>query len=128
MEIRKAYKFKLKPNTNQKIQFAKFAGCSRFVWNRALALVKHSLERKEGYLNYHDLAEELTIWKQIKETDFLTEVHSQPLQQTLKDLDRACKDAFKKEKAFHSTEQKPRFHCTGRLERFEYEQVSKRDH
>lgn len=116
MKIRKAYKFRLKPNSKQENLFSRFAGCSRFVWNRGLALVKYNLDQKLGYLNYNTLADELTIWKQIKETDFINEVHSQPLQQTLKDLDRACKDAFKKEKCF------PKFKKKGLGDSFRYPQ------
>ena len=100
MKIRKAYKFRLKPTQKQKDLFYRFAGCSRFVWNRGLALIKYSLDQKLGYLNYYALADELVIWKKIKETEFLKESPSDPLQQVLIDLDRACKDAFKKERKF----------------------------
>lgn len=100
MKIRKAYKFKLKPNQTQSELFLQFSGCSRFVWNRALALIKYSLDQKQRYLNFYDLVDELTIWKRISETSFLNKVHSQPLQQALKNLDRACRDSFKKEKGF----------------------------
>ena len=116
MKIYKSFKFKLKPNSKQENLFYRFSGCSRFVWNRGLALIKYSLDQKEGYLNYNDLADELTVWKQIPETSFLKEVHSQPLQQTLKNLDRACKDAFKKDKGF------PKFKKKGVNDSFKYPQ------
>ena len=114
MKIRKAFKFRIKPNSNHEQQLSMFAGCSRFVWNRALALVKYNLDQKLGYLNYYNLADELTLWKQTKETSFLQEPSSQPLQQTLKDLDRACKDAFKKDKGF------PKFKKKGVSDSFRY--------
>ena len=100
MKIRKAFKFQLKRKSNQEELFSKFFGCNRFIWNRGLALNKESYERKSGYLNYTDLANLLTSWKKEEETSFLKEVHSQPLQQALKDLDRAFKDFFKKKRGF----------------------------
>jgi putative transposase len=100
MKIRKAYKFKLKPNQEKESLLAQFAGCSRFIWNRGLAIVKDSLEQKTGFVNYNSLAKQLIEWKKEPETEFLKTVHSQPLQQTLKDLEKACKDAFKKDKGF----------------------------
>ena len=41
----KAYKYRIYPNKEQKIQIAKTFGCCRFVYNRALAY------RKEKYGN-----------------------------------------------------------------------------
>lgn len=116
MKIRKAFKYKLKPNSAQNNLLYRFAGCSRFVWNRGLAIIKESLEQKQGYQNYNVLAKKLTQWKKEEETLFLKEVHSQPLQQTLKDLDRACKDAFKKIKGF------PKFKKKGFGDSFRYPQ------
>ncbi|MGK0291531.1 MAG: putative transposase, partial [bacterium] len=40
MIIRKAFKFRLKPNKKQVEKFFQFAVCNRFVWNKALALNK----------------------------------------------------------------------------------------
>ena len=116
MKIRKAYKFKLKPNQEKESLLAQFAGCSRFIWNRGLAIVKDSLEQKTGFVNYNSLAKQLTEWKKEPETEFLKTVHSQPLQQTLKDLEKACKDAFKKDKGF------PKFKKKGVHDSFRYPQ------
>jgi putative transposase len=116
MKIRKAYKFKLKPNQEKEPLLAQFAGCSRFIWNRGLAIVKDSLEQKTGFVNYNSLAKQLTEWKKEPETEFLKTVHSQPLQQTLKDLEKACKDAFKKDKGF------PKFKKKGVHDSFRYPQ------
>ena len=116
MKIHKAFKYKLKPNSNQSQQLAMFAGCSRFVWNRALALIKYNLVQNNGYLGYISLSDELTCWKQTNETLFLQEPSSYPLQQKLIDLDRACKDAFKKNKAF------PKFKKKGTSDSFRYSQ------
>ncbi|MFG6374528.1 MAG: helix-turn-helix domain-containing protein [Desulfovibrio sp.] len=37
MEIRQGFKFRLKPNYLQIVKMRQFAGCCRFVWNKALA-------------------------------------------------------------------------------------------
>jgi len=72
-----------------------FAGCCRFVWNKALALQKARLDTGERALGYNMLALQLPDWK--KEHPFLNEAPSQALQQVLMNLDRALKDAFDKE-------------------------------
>lgn len=94
--IRKAFKFRLQPNSDQAQKMVEFAGANRFVWNKALALNLSRLENKQPMLWYNELAFWLGLWKQSDEYGFLKTVHSQPLQQTLKNLDRAFKDAFDK--------------------------------
>ena len=91
---RKAYKFKLKTNAEIEKQLTRFSGCSRFVWNKALALNLKRLAEKQPLMWYHELAFWLTFWKKTEDLGFLKECHSQILQQTLKHLDRAFKDAF----------------------------------
>ncbi|MGK7917699.1 MAG: RNA-guided endonuclease InsQ/TnpB family protein [Prochloraceae cyanobacterium] len=116
MEIRRAYKFELKPKVRERILFAQFAGCCRLVWNKALALQKTLLENKEKILSYNKLAKELVSWKQ--ELPFLKETHSQPLQQTLMQLARAIKDGFDKK----SVKRFPRFKKKGQKDSFRYPQ------
>ena len=72
------------------------AGCTRFVWNKALALQKERLDRNEKTLSYVETAALLTQWRKSEETVFLKESSSTAQQQKLKDLDRAIKDAFNK--------------------------------
>ncbi len=98
MVIRKAFKFRLEPCQKQQSLLSQGAGCSRFIWNKALALQKEKLTKKEKIFSYADLCKELSSWKETEELSFLREAHSQPLQQTLKDLDRAIKDGFSKSK------------------------------
>ena len=116
MIIRKAFKFKLKPNQKLIGKFFQFAGCNRFVFNKTLALQKEKLETEKKVFSYNQVAAFLTGWKKEEDTFFLKEVHSQPLQQTLKDLDRALKDAFKKKKGF------PKFKKRGLHDSFRYPQ------
>jgi putative transposase len=62
----------------------------------ALALQKKSLEQDKKVLSYNHLAGCLVDWKQTEELFFLKTAPSQTLQQTLKFLDHALKDAFDK--------------------------------
>jgi putative transposase len=94
--IRKAFKFSLNitPAINQKLTV--YAGGCRFVWNKALALNLVRLNQKQPILWYEELNFWATLWKQSDEYGFLKELPAQVLQQKLKDLDKAFKDAFDK--------------------------------
>lgn len=94
MIIRKAFKYRLKTKPEDELLLRQFAGSCRFVWNKALALQKERLDQGEWCLSYNKLALLLPEWK--ADFPFLREVHSQPIQQSLMNLDRALKDAFDK--------------------------------
>ena len=93
MVIRKAYKYQLKTTRFQEKVLLDISDCNRFVWNKALAIQTHRLERHEKkdrkLLTYNELACFLTLWKQSEEWFFLKEAPSQTLQQTLRDLEKA---------------------------------------
>jgi len=95
MKIRKAYKYRLKDKPKLE-KLNQFTGSCRFVWNRALALQLERLKNIELIHSYCDLASMLVTWKNSEDTAFLKESNAQALQQTLKALDRAFKDAFDK--------------------------------
>jgi putative transposase len=85
----------LEPTSEQVHSFVHFAGCRRFVWNWALSR-KHEFYKATGKgIGYNALAAELVS---LKKTDapFLKECHSQVLQQTLMDLEKAFKAFFEK--------------------------------
>lgn len=63
MEILQAYKFQLRPKTGQESLMRRFAGCCRFVWNKALALEKETYEADKKRLGYYALAGKLRDWK-----------------------------------------------------------------
>ena len=99
----------------------RFAGCCRFLWNKALALEKESYENEGKRLGFFSLCTALREWKKEEATSFLVEAHSQILQQTLKDLDRAYKNFFAKRADF------PRFKKKGVHDAFRYPQGFKLD-
>ena len=123
MKYRKAFKFQLKANPAQKRAMSRFAGCSRFVWNKGLALQKDQLDAKQRCVSYVDLASKLVSRKKEEATTFLKEVHSQPLQQTLKNLDRALKEAFSKK----NPKRFPKFKKRGCGDSFRYPEGFKID-
>lgn len=94
----------------------RFAGACRFVFNRALALQNENHEAGNKYIPYTKMASWLIEWKSDTETQWLKESPSQPLQQSLKDLERAYKNFFQKRSAF------PRFKKRGQNDAFRYPQ------
>ena len=89
MKRLQAFKFELRPNGEQQRQMRRFAGSCRFVFNKALALQKGRYARGEKKLGYAGLCKELTMWRNGAETPWLADAPIHPLQQTLKDLERA---------------------------------------
>ena len=102
------------PNGQQERQMRRFAGSCRFVYNKALALQKERYERGEKKLGYAGLCKELTAWRNGPETPWLSDAPIHPLQQTLKDLERAYSHFFAKRADF------PRFKKKGRSDSFRY--------
>ena len=60
----------------------RFAGCCRFIWNKALALEKKAYEQDGKRHGYNNLAGLLRDWKKVEDTAFLADAHSQILQQS----------------------------------------------
>ncbi|WP_134439094.1 RNA-guided endonuclease InsQ/TnpB family protein [Methylacidiphilum caldifontis] len=114
MLIRQAFKYELMPGGQQQRQMRRFAGSCRFVYNKALALQKERHERGEKKLGYAGLCKLLTEWRHSVETQWLAEAPLHPLQQTLKDLERAYANFFAKRADF------PRFKKKGRSDSFRY--------
>ena len=99
----------------------RFAGACRFVFNRALALQNENHEAGNKYIPYGKMASWLVEWKNATETQWLKDAQSQPLQQSLKDLERAYKNFFQNRAAF------PRFKKRGQNDAFRYPQGVKLD-
>jgi len=92
MLIRKGYKFRLNTSPSVEALLRPFAGCNRFLWNKALAMQKERLDRKQGRLSYSRQCKLLPDWK--KEHPLLSDAHSQALQQTLKSLAGSLSETF----------------------------------
>ncbi len=121
MQILQAFKFQLLPKYQQQLSMRKFAGCCRYVWNKALALEKDAYENTGKYISYASLCSIISQWRKEESTVFLSEAHSQILQQTLKDLDKSYKNFFEHRAAF------PKFKKKGVYDSFRYPQGFKID-
>ena len=91
--MKKGVKFRIYPNKVQQKLITQTFGCCRLIYNKALAM------REEGYkqgekVGYNQTSAMLTALKQ--ELEFLREVDSIALQQSLRDLDRAYTNFFQK--------------------------------
>ena len=121
MQRLQAFKYELMPDGEQQRNMRRFAGSCRFVFNKALALQQAHYAEGKKKLSYADLCKHLTEWRKNSETQWLSEAHSQPLQQTLKDLERAYKNFYEKRADF------PRFKKKGLSDSFRYPQGCKLD-
>src|SRR5690554_3950053 len=112
MQRLQAFKYELMPTGEQERNMRRFAGSCRFVFNRALALQKERYEQGEEKLGYAGLCKLLTEWRNGPETPWLADAPVHPLQQTLKDLERAYANFFAKRANF------PRFKKKGQHDSF----------
>lgn len=86
-----------------------------------LALQNENHEAGNKYIPYTKMASWLIEWKLHPDTQWLKDAPSQPLQQSLKDLERGYKNFFQKRAAF------PRFKKRGHNDAFSYPQGVKLD-
>lgn len=92
--MEKAFKYRIYPNREQRILLAKTFGCTRFVYNHYLAKRKDAYEKDGITLSYSACAKDLVSLK--KEYEWLKEVDSIALQSSVKNLDTAYINFFRK--------------------------------
>lgn len=114
MQRLQAYRYELKPNGEQQRHMRSFAGSCRFVFNKALAMQKALYENGEKKLGYAGLCKALTTWRRSEDTAWLADAPVHPLQQALKDLERAYTNFFAQRADF------PRFKKKGMGDSFRY--------
>ena len=114
MKRSQSFKFELRPTRAQRQQMCCFAGSRRFVYNRGLALQKARFCAGEKRLSYAGLCKLLTQWRGETATSWLKDAPTHPLQQALKDLERAYTHFFSKRARL------PRFKRKGRRDSFRY--------
>jgi len=106
MKINKAFKFRIYPDNTQKQFLAQSFGCARFVYNRFLRQrIDYYAENAKG-LTYHNNALALTQLKKEPEFEWLNDINSQSLQQTLRNLDIAYHNFFNKKAKFPNFKKK----------------------
>jgi putative transposase len=92
--VRRVYRFRLEPSTDQEHRFRQFAGARRWVWNWALQQRLEHYRRTGKTLPAKELSSRLTALKDQPQTAWLREMDSQLLQQVLADLGRAFDNFF----------------------------------
>ena len=94
--MEKAFKYRMYPNREQRILLAKTFGCTRFVYNHYLAKHRNAYEKDGITLSYSACAKDLVSLK--KEYEWLKEVDSIALQSSVKNLDTAYINFFRKKR------------------------------
>lgn len=82
--------FKLRVTPEQGSALGQFAGVCRSVWNTGLEQ-RREYRRRGAWINYNQQAKELTQAKSDPYLAWLADAPGHVLQQTLMDLDRACR-------------------------------------
>lgn len=87
-----SYRYRLKPNNNQKVLLAKHFGSTRYIYNHFLAHRKEKYLQSKKSSTYFQDCKELTELK--KTLPWIKEINSQSLQYALKRLDSAYNNFF----------------------------------
>ena len=94
----KAIKVKLYPKPKQAKMFEKHFGCCRSIYNFGLELKTKTYQETKQHVSYSQISAKLIRLKE--ERPWLSEINSQTLQQSLKDLESAFSHFFKKNNSF----------------------------
>ncbi len=94
--MERGFKYRIYPNACQREQIARTLGCCRFVYNRALDVKKSAYAKTGKTVSWAELSRMLPAWKRDSETSWLAQADSMALQQSVRDLDRAYKNFFRR--------------------------------
>lgn len=112
----KSYKYRINPSETQKEKLSHFFGCARFVYNWGLNRKSEIYSSTKENVSFFTLAKEVTNLKKEKDFEWLKDVHSQTLQMSLRNLDVAYTNFFKKRGDF------PKFKKKSNRQSFQYPQ------
>jgi len=93
-----AYKYRIYPNKSQKVLLEKHFGCNRFIYNYFLQRKITYYKETKKTIGWCQIANELPELKE--KNDWLNEVASQSLQQTIRHLDNAYTNFFRSNMGF----------------------------
>ena len=94
--MERGFKYRIYPNACQRDQIARTFGCCRFVYNRALDVKKSAYAKIGKTVSWVELCRMLPVWKRNPESAWLAQADSMALQQSIRDLDRAYKNFFRR--------------------------------
>jgi putative transposase len=95
-KIKRAYKYRFYPTEEQKLQLAHTFGCARFVYNRFLKIRSETYAKTKKKMGYRETSALLTQLKKQEDFGWLKDAPCVPLQQSLRNLDKAFKNFFAK--------------------------------
>jgi putative transposase len=87
--VKRAFKYRFYPTTDQAAELSRTFGCVRLTYNRALDARSAAWRDEQRRVSYAESSAMLTMWKRDPELAFLSEVSSVPLQQALRHLQAA---------------------------------------
>lgn len=96
--IQKAYKYRILPTKEQEIMFAKTFGACRWYYNYALSKIKTAYEADKTKIKIGDISSELPILNKAEETKWLSEVSSTALGWSIRNLNTAYQNFFRRVK------------------------------
>jgi putative transposase len=96
----KAYKYRIYPNKEQITLIEKHFGCSRFIYNYALAQKTSDYQTTGKSKSKFEIVKEIPLLKANPEMEWLKEVNSQTLQASVEHLDRAFTKFFREKKGY----------------------------
>jgi putative transposase len=85
----RAYRYRFYPTLEQEQLLRRTLGCVRLVYNKALHTRTEGWYERQERIDYKQTSAMLTDWKKQEELDFLNEVSCVPLQQVLRNLQKA---------------------------------------
>ncbi|KML51881.1 transposase [Burkholderia cepacia] len=94
MDIKRAYRFRFYPTSEQAAMLARTFGCARFVYNHMLRMRTDAWQQRRARVSYHETSAALTALKKTPEHAWLKDVSSVPLQQALRHLQTAFSNFF----------------------------------
>lgn len=100
MEIKRAYKFRFYSDSNQAELLTKTFGCARFIYNYMLSFRTVAWNEQKERISYNKTSLILTSLKKQPEYEWLKEVPSVPIQQSLRHLQAAFNNFYTK-RAFY---------------------------
>ena len=94
----KAIKIRIYPSAEQVDFINKQLGCCRFVYNNCLAFRKDSYQNEHISVSSSSAVKHITVLK--KDNEWLKDVHSKVLQQSVRDMNQAYDNFFKLHRGF----------------------------
>lgn len=91
----RAFRYRFYPSPSQEVLLRKTLGCSRFVYNHFLALRIQEWTANQKSVSFYETSSLLTQLKKEEETQWLNEVSSVALQQSLQNLQEAYNNFFR---------------------------------